>query len=73
MNKIITFAFTSDCPYLDEPHTIYIDYNEVCMCGNPQMGYKKGSYSCNVSDCPYPSKDAHGRCPVYLNSPSCPR
>lgn len=73
MGKVIKYSFKSKCPYLNKSHTIFIDYHEVHMCGSTNPGYKKGNYSCDVTNCPYPSKDAYGRCPVYLNSPSQPR
>lgn len=72
MSKKIIYAFSSECPYLHDFHTIHIDYHEIDIVGTNKVGYKKGNYSCNINDCPYPNKDEYGRCPVYLESPSEP-
>ncbi|WP_041700796.1 hypothetical protein [Clostridium kluyveri] len=72
MQITLTYNFSSECPYLNEPHCISIDYIKFDMTGTGMPGYKKGSYFCNkVKNCPYPSKDRWGRCPVYLDAP-CP-
>ncbi|WP_410744263.1 hypothetical protein [Clostridium neonatale] len=73
MSRTIRCTYTGECPYLNQSHSIDITYTEMRMLGNPNPEYKKGSYSCDeIEDCPYPSKDKWGRCPVYLDSPSNP-
>ena len=73
MFKTIRCTYTGKCPYLNKFHSINITYAEIRMLGNPNSDYKKGSYSCNeIENCPYPSQDKWGRCPVYLDSPSSP-
>ena len=73
MSKTVRYRFTAECPYLNDTHSIYIDYIEVLMSCNPQPGYKKSTYSCNlVEECPYSHNDSYGRCPVYLKAPSRP-
>ena len=73
MARTLTYIFQSQCPYLDKLHSISIDYEEILMCGTTKPGYKKGNYYCDEADnCPFPSNDKWGRCPVYLNSPSEP-
>lgn len=71
MYKIIPYEFTSNCPYLNEPNTISIEYAEIPIGGQLSDGYKKMSYHCDYSStCNH--KDKYGRCPVYLDSPSQP-
>jgi hypothetical protein len=73
MQITLTCTFNLKCPYLNRLQQISIDYMEVPMCGTTQQCYKKGDYSCDEMDnCPFPSKDKYGRCPVYLNAPSRP-
>ena len=73
MTKTILTAYCGDCPYLGELHTIRIKYAEVALPKQLKPGYKRLSYSCNMSDdCPYPQNDKYGRCPVFLNSPNEP-
>lgn len=74
MQRTLTYNFNFQCPYLNRPHSISIDYIEFFMCGTNHPCYKKGSYSCDeIDDCPFPSKDEWGRCPVYLKAPDEPR
>ncbi|MBV4430717.1 hypothetical protein KM803_09220 [Clostridium tyrobutyricum] len=73
MQRKLTYNFNAQCPYLNEPHYISIDYIEFDMLGSNGSNYKKGSYYCDkANNCPYPSKDKWGRCPVYLDAPSRP-
>lgn len=66
-------SFQSQCPYLDKPHSIAVECAEVNMCGTMDSHYKRIGYDCNmINECPYPSKDKYGRCPVYLESLSHP-
>lgn len=74
MQNTIRYIHTDECPYLNEEHSILIDYAEIPIAGQLDNGYKKGTYSCDeISDCPYPSNDKWGRCPVYLSAPSRPK
>lgn len=73
MSRTLTYTFNAECPYLNRPHSISIDYAEILLCGANKPDYQKLTYSCDESDtCPFPSKDNYGRCPVYLESPSEP-
>lgn len=65
--------YYGDCPYTGEKQAIEIEYFEIPMSGHPSIGYKKKKYSCPLEkECPYPSKDSHGFCPVYKNAPHSP-
>ncbi len=73
MTKKLIYQFTGDCPYTASPQTIKIDYFKIQTMGSMVPGYKKGEYSCPLSEeCPYPAQDAYHRCPVYLNAPDKP-
>ena len=72
MQKIVR-AHTDFCPFNGCQHTIYVEYFEIRCIGQKAPLYKMGSYRCDcVEDCPYPTQDSHGRCPVYLTAPSEP-
>lgn len=69
-----TIRHTDECPYLDEEHSILVNYAEIPILGQLSNGYKKMDYSCSeMSSCPYPDKDQWGRCPVYISAPSRPK
>lgn len=71
MSKTITYPYQAQCPYLNDIHSISINYSEIQMCCYSKSPYKKSNYSCDKSDdCTF--KDRYGRCPVYLKAPSDP-
>ena len=73
MQRTLTYTLRAHCPYLNQLHSISIDYIEFEMCGTTGPCYKKGQYFCDKRDnCPFPSKDKWQRCPVYLDAPSRP-
>ncbi|WP_236894910.1 MULTISPECIES: hypothetical protein [Clostridium] len=66
MQRTVMSIHTDECPYLNEEHSISINYAELF---NNQ--YKKMTYSCNQgSECTF--KDKYGQCPVYKNAPNTP-
>ena len=70
----ISSTHTDECPYLNKQHSISVNYAEIPIAGQLSNGYKKMNYSCGeISNCPYPSQDKWGRCPVYLSAPSRPK
>ena len=65
--------FEHHCPYLDQLHTIGVDYAAINLMGDPKTHYKITGYVCDYADeCPYPAEDEYGRCPVYLAAPAEP-
>lgn len=73
MARTITYTHSGTCPYVEGIHSIHVNYTEVNMVGRSSPGYKKISYSCELSnECPYPGRDQFGRCPVFMSSPDKP-
>lgn len=55
MQRTVTSIHTDECPYLNEEHSISVEYAEIPIAGQLSNGYKKTLYSCDeISNCPYP-------------------
>lgn len=71
MHNTVSSIHTDECPYLNEQHSISVNYAEIPIAGQLSNGYKKMDYSCSEdTDCTF--KDQYGRCPVYNTAPKNP-
>lgn len=58
-------TYDGECPYINDIHSIRIDYSYVPILGSPLSNYKKMQFECSLSEeCPNPNN-----CPIYADAP----
>lgn len=60
--------YTNDCPYTNSEMRIRLDYDKPSIFDQVKTDLKYHGYTCDlIEECPYPSQDPLGRCPVAIN------
>lgn len=70
MTRVVTHAYTGNCPFTNAKQTIQINYFEIPVIQDLTPHHKKKNFFCVSEDeCPYASQP----CPVYQHAPHEPQ